>query len=967
MLQQNQIPRNTPATEQVLASYEGQTVDSLQIAGRPDLQISQFSSLLAQRPGQPFSLQDVRRTADAIKTAGKFEYVLIQVEPQVVGVEVTFVLEPAVYFGIFEFPGAGRFPYAQLIQAANYPTQAPYNASDLEQDRRSLLAFFRQEGYFEADVHAQLQIDSAHQIANVVFHTTLGPRAKFGSIDFQGTPPGDDAHLHHVLTDLWARLHGAAIRPGKTYKHGNLTRGTRRLQSQLEKQSYLGAQVKVTGAMYHSATNRADIRFGVKPGVSTHVKVTGAHLWSWDRKSLLPLYQGVGVDQEAVMESQQALISHFQSKGYFDVKVDSQLQRAQNGDTVIFRIEKQKKHKVTSVNLSGNTHLPSSRLDPAIAVKKKNFGFWSHGSFSQSLVTQSIANLSGIYKSEGFSSVKVSSSVKNTGGDFEVSFRVDEGPRDMVNSIAVEGAATFPESGFAPNGLEVRAGQPYSQARVQADRAAIVANYLKAGYLNAGFRESASMVSKQQPHRINVVYHIYEGPRVTTAQRITLGRNSTRQRLIDRDVEQIEPEHPLTESALLASATNLYNHTGVFDWAEVDPKREITTQNREDVLIKVHEAAKNSITYGVGFEVIRRGGSIPSGTVALPGVPPIGLPSTFTTSETTFWGPRGTFEYTRNNLRGKGESFSFTAFAGRLDQRGAVFYIAPDFRWSPWKATASSSIDRNEENPVFSSQQQEGSIQFQRPVDRSQKNTVFLRYSYSKTDLTHLLIPQLVPAQDQHVRLSTLSANFTRDTRDNPLDEHRGVLDSLELDFNTSKLGSSVDFAKLTGQSAFYKEAFHHILWADSIRIGLAEPFNNSFVPLSEAFFTGGGDTLRGFPLDGAGPQRGVEVCSSGSSSNCSTIQVPQGGNELLLLNSEARIPLSPLSKALGFVVFYDGGNVFPYVGFHNFTSLYSNNVGVGLRYETPVGPIRFDVGRNLNPIQGIDATQYFITIGQAF
>jgi translocation and assembly module TamA len=170
----------------------------------------------------------------------------------------------------------------------------------------------------------------------------------------------------------------------------------------------------------------------------------------------------------------------------------------------------------------------------------------------------------------------------------------------------------------------------------------------------------------------------------------------------------------------------------------------------------------------------------------------------------------------------------------------------------------------------------------------------------------------------------------------------------------------------LIGQAAYYRQAFHNIVWANSIRIGLAQPFSNSRVPLSEEFFTGGGNTLRGFPLDGAGPQRQVQVCSSGSSTDCSYIQVPAGGNEELILNTEARIPL-PIKKGLGLVVFYDGGNVFPTVGFHDFASLYSNNVGLGLRYATPVGPVRIDLGHNLNPIPGVKSTQYFVSIGQAF
>jgi outer membrane protein assembly factor BamA len=431
-------------------------------------------------------------------------------------------------------------------------------------------------------------------------------------------------------------------------------------------------------------------------------------------------------------------------------------------------------------------------------------------------------------------------------------------------------------------------------------------------------------------------------------------------------VATIVPGQPLTETELLSSESRFYNHTGVFDWAEVDPRRQITTQTTEDVLIKVHEAKRNTMTYGFGFEVINRGGSIPSGTVALPNLPPVGLPSNFTTSQTTYYGPRGTFQYTRNNVRGKGESLSATAFAGRLDQRVAGYFIDPNFHWTNWGSTTSILAERDEENPVYSSQVENGSYQLQKFIDKKKHDVFFLRYSFSQTDLTRILIPELVLPQDQHVRLSTIATNVTHDTRDNPLDAHKGVLGSIELDFTDTKLGSSVDFAKINGQIAYYRPTFHNIVWANSLRIGLAQPFSNSRVPLSEEFFTGGGNSLRGFPLDGAGPQRQVQVCSSGSSTNCSYIQVPAGGNELLIINTEARIPL-PIKKGLGLVVFYDGGNVFPSVGFHDFASLYTSSVGLGLRYATPVGPVRIDLGHDLNPVPGVKSTQYFVSIGQAF
>jgi outer membrane protein insertion porin family len=959
-----QAPKTAPATAQLLSSYEGQNVTAVEIAGQPDSNTAQYAPLFVQHTGEPFSQEKVEQTVAALKATGKFKEVQLQVDPEADGVRVLMILEPAVWFGIFEFPGAERFAYSRLTQIANYPPQAPYNVEDIEGDRQSLVKFFQQEGYFQAEVQPETKVDAQRGLANVIFHVTLKRRAKFGAIVISDTTPEGAVTLSRALGTLWARARGAAIRPGKAYHRSTLSKATNYLQNQLAKQDHLAAQVKLEGAEYHADTNRADIHLAVNTGPLVHVQLEGAHLFSWTRKSLLPVYQGIGVDDESVQEGRQALVSYFQAKGYFDVEVDAQSTTAKSGDTIVYRITKEKKHKVDEVKLAGNSKVSSDDLVNHIAVQKKHF--FSPGKFSEKLVRDSVKNLQAVYQSRGFSSAKVVSTVDNRGGDIKVAFKVTEGPLDIVNSLQIEGADTFPEDKFAPGGLKLDAGKPYSQALVQADRASIVAQYLKAGYLTSSFRQTATVVSKDDPHHINVVYHLYEGPQVIAGDVITLGRAQTKQRLIDRDVSSIHPGAPLTETELLTAESQLYNHTGVFDWAEVDPKRQITTQTKEDVLVKVHEAKRNQITYGFGFELINRGGSVPSGTVTVPGLPPVGLPTTFTTSEKTFYGPRGTFQFTRNNIRGKGETLSFTGFAGRLDQRGAVYYIDPNFLWSPWRATASFTGERNEENPVYSSQQELGSFQVQRDLDKARATTLFLRYSFSKTDLTRIEIPNLVLEADQHVRLSTIAANLTRDTRDNALDAHKGILRSLELDFSTSKLGSSVDFTKLTGQAAYYKTGFHDITFANSLRIGLAQPFANSRVPISEAFFTGGGNSLRGFPLDGAGPQRQVEVCPNGTTGCKVFIQVPSGGNELLLINSEARIPL-PIKKGLGMVVFYDGGNVFPNVGFHDFTSLYSNNVGLGLRYATPVGPVRIDLGHNLNPVPGISSTQYFISIGQAF
>ena len=134
---------------------------------------------------------------------------------------------------------------------------------------------------------------------------------------------------------------------------------------------------------------------------------------------------------------------------------------------------------------------------------------------------------------------------------------------------------------------------------------------------------------------------------------------------------------------------------------------------------------------------------------------------------------------------------------------------------------------------------------------------------------------------------------------------------------------------------------------------------------------------MRGFPLNGAGPQGTATLCTSATDlSTCTAkITVPEGGRMLFIFNSEGRFPI-PLKKGWGGVIFYDGGNVYRAINISHFFSCppsegrgcgYSNTVGVGLRYQTPVGPLRVDIGRNLNPVPGLKSTHIFITLGQSF
>src|SRR5581483_3392972 len=226
----------------------------------------EFKSALVQQQGEPFSKEKIDQTAAELKAAGKFRAVRVQIQPEASGVRVEFVLEPAIYFGVYQFPGAERFAYSRLIQIANYPTQTPFDRTDLNRGRNRLVTFFQQEGYFKVKVDPDVQVDTAHGLANVAFRVTLGKKAKFGAVVIHGLQGDEQSSLARKLSSLVARTRGAAIRPGKAYHHTTMNRAQQYLQGALAKQGYLGAQVKLSGAEYHADTNRADIHFNVNPG-----------------------------------------------------------------------------------------------------------------------------------------------------------------------------------------------------------------------------------------------------------------------------------------------------------------------------------------------------------------------------------------------------------------------------------------------------------------------------------------------------------------------------------------------------------------------------------------------------------------------------------------------------------------------------------------------------------------------------
>ena len=965
--------------------FEGRRISRVNLAAKPTMDVEQFRSLLKLKAGEPFSTKDLQESVEALKNTHQFSQVQVKLEPQQDGIRVLFILQPAYYLGMVFFPGATKvYSYTQLLQIVNIPEQTAFADDSVPTAEGALINFFKRDGFFTATVQPEVSRDDAHRVVNVTFHCDLKQRAKIARIDIQGATPEQAADVQRALRSWWAKIRTASLKPGQRYSQAKVRKSLDFIRTHLQKRGYITAIVRLGSSDYQPDSKRTNVVLDVEPGPHVSIKVVGAHVWKRTLKKLIPIYEENAVDADLVAEGERNLVTYFQGKSYLDVQINSQLDQKPDDTKVVYHVKRGAKHRVVGLHFEGNRYFSDKQLQAhvmvttekaavirAVAKPLTSIGIVPEkavlGSFSRDLLKKSVASVTALYKNAGFPDVKVNGTVQDHEPEIDVTFSIIEGEQDKVNSLRIvddQGQPIEPPKGDQP--LNLTPGKPYSPKLLQDDRNQVVAQYLNNGYWEAHFDWKIAR-EKAEPHLVDVQYTVHTGEQTHIGQIALLGADHTKPKFIESiTTENVKQGAPLSEGKMLVSESDLYS-LGVFDWVTIGPLRSIEGQPNEEVLIKVHEAKRNTLDVGGGVEVIPRAGNIPTGAVTLPGLPSISLGSKYQTSQKSFWGPRVSMNYSRRDLRGKAETASIGFVVSRLDQRASITYSDPHLRGTSWSSLFSLSGERTSENPIFTAELGQASLQIERYLDRKHTKTLRARYSFQRTNLLNITIPQLVLPEDQHVRLSSVYGEYLHDTRDNALDAHHGMYQTFSFGVTPTVLGSSTNFVRFLGRQSFYFPIRPWLTWANNFRVGFAPPFAASRVPLSERFFTGGPDSLRGFAINAAGPQRPVTVCSNpADASTCSVISVPEGGLMLAIVNTEGRFPL-PLKQGLSGVIFYDGGNVYRNVNFNEFANNFSHSIGFGIRYRTPVGPIRVDIGRNLNPLPGLKATQYFVTLGQAF
>jgi outer membrane protein insertion porin family len=483
-----------------------------------------------------------------------------------------------------------------------------------------------------------------------------------------------------------------------------------------------------------------------------------------------------------------------------------------------------------------------------------------------------------------------------------------------------DGNSTLPESELRAS-IKLKENDDYSFDGAEEARRTLTRHYFENGFPDVRIDLAAD--TNPDTREKLLTYRISEGPRYRIKEILVAGNTRTNPKYIRRasglkEYEWYNPEK------VLEGQRQLYG-TGLFRHVDILPLDRDTGELRT-ILIQVEEAKPILFTPGIGVK--------------------------------EYTGPRLTLDVSHNNLWGLNRALGIRIRLGLYEQQFQTTYHEPRlFNHESLDGFGTFTIE-NRNQVAFRSSGVEFSLQVRKEL--SDTRGVITTASYQTVNLKDIKVNPIVrnfPDVEGVIQIARVGVSYVTDTRDDVLDPKRGVFTTSTFQVASKHLGSEVDFLSLFNQSTFQKKSGTGTL-ALSSRIGWKVPYADTpDLPITERYFAGGSTTLRGFGVDEAGP--------------------PGGGQLLTIGNVEYRVPLKTFSGigTLGGAVFYDTGNVFERPQDFSLPD-FTHSAGLGLRFRTPLGPVRFDAGFNLNPKMRINENgdsvrqerfHYFITLGQAF
>jgi outer membrane protein assembly complex protein YaeT len=941
-----------------------------EVEGRP-VALPALNAMVLIKPGDPLRVEAVR-DAESHLIASGYEDVQVIATDRPAGLVLLFRLTPRHPVESLQFRGTMGLPETDLARLLRDRFGGPPTGEQPEAVALALERLLQDEGYPDARVEPAIVTEHNPDRATLVLTVTAGRRSIIAATEVVGESPLSPENIRERTGTM----------PGSPFRRANVEFELAEIEDELREDGYYAA---VALLAREPVIDESGVRLAVSinAGPLVTLRWDGWSPSTREAESLVPLARLRSVDEDLLEDSDARVVAHLQRLGYRDAKVTHTRAEDAGRLAITMHVDRGVQYLIDALEVTGNANLADDEVDEILAVR-------SGSSYDAAAILNGMTRLRMRYQQLGYYTVAVTQrdpvevrgSRTATLVRMNVHVDVAEGPQARIGAVELKGVR--PEMQADVRNLVSKPGEPYVQAIVQGqDEAEIQAYYQNLGFENVDVGvEAVADPAVSSGAAVNLTVTVTEGLQIFVGD-ITISGNERVEEDVIREQMALKEGQPFGTAARIVSQRQLYQ-LGLFRRVTVEEQPRASGETVAHVVVRVEELPPFSTVVGFGLEGGRQALATAEGT----------------TDDRIFFAPRGSFQITRRNLWGKNRSIDFQSRVaprptttinrnfGFLEYRVSTTYREPRAFHPDADLTlgvASEQVART----GFNYARRTATLQMIRQFPARRISVS------SRAGLDHTRLFDVDPSFTNNAadrvalarlftvgRLVPLASSVVWDRRDDAVSPTRGTLASADVQLTAKALGSEVGFAKVFVQASGYRavSTSQRAVLAGRVELGLARgfprialdqnsnpvfdeqgnPVTVSDLPVSQRFFAGGSTTVRGFQLDRLG--RPDVLADDGLS---------LGGNGVVVVNGELRTRLGRVAgQEFGMALFSDIGNVFRRASDIDFTKL-RVTLGFGLRYNSPLGPVRLDLGfktdRQTMGGRRERGWEYHLNIGEAF
>ena len=623
----------------------------------------------------------------------------------------------------------------------------------------------------------------------------------------------------------------------------------------------------------------------------------------------------------------------YTEEGYYLVSIEYELvPLPQNLVDLTFRIRESEEIKVKTITFLGNKEVEDDALSGAMFTREGHYLSFldQSGQFKREAFSTDLQRLQFVYLSRGYIHAKIHDPIVSLSADkrfMHITIRVDEGEQYFTGDVAMQGdfLKDHPKSELMEQ-IGLKQGDVLSREVIIKDTIKIGDIYKDEGYANVSISNSTTVDEKTRI--VDFTYLIQKGEKVYFGLVTIEGNYTTRDKVIRRELTLSEGDL-YSETALKQSKAEVMR-LGFFEDVQIKT-RQTDRDDRMDVVVTVKERDTGTFQVGAGFSSIEN--FILTAQIA------------------------------KQNLFGRAQTLSFQATLSSIRTMFNISFFDPYFIDSDF-TFGFELFNYDSDFNDFTRNSMGGSMTWGYRFTRDLSSAITYKIENVDVSIGGLTGRATIPIANlfQSGLTSSLRYTFTHDSRDNRLFPTSGWYNQLSVEWAGTQIGSENEFVRLQANSRFYVPLPWDLVFKMNGRLGYITGIGDKPVPIFERFFVGGIFTVRGFDRNTLGPELAVAAIRE---PDTTLTGFNIGGNKQLIINTEIEIPIFAAVGIRG-VVFLDTGQAYDDPDPIDL-ALLRYSAGFGVRWWSPVGPLRFEWGFPLDKKPGEDPVVFEFTIGNSF